>query len=491
MFNQLKHFFSEQHYRFLERARTFGQTVKNLSEHSVSYVNGIGKLALEHYTNTGYEAEYRYGTHVWLYVAIKCIAEKSAMAKLVLKKDGEIVESPLPQRPNNCMSWTDVNELLTTWMELSGNAYLYHDTETDEFFPIRPSRMKIVVDDDGRSIAGYAYYKGGAPASNRVETYTTPSIYTTGGADPNLRKSWMYDNPELANISKKEFEQKLSKAHECMQKGIVPNALIQNPDNWMPLDIGEVLHFKHISPTSSLYGLSPLTPLLISLQTDLFARQWNKKFFENGAIPPGLLVIPGAVNSKDFAEIKKSFHEEYSGVGNRGKNLVIKGGPDGAQYTPFPAQHQDLEFSELLNVTRDEILALYNVPHEMVGASMVTTQTSARSPGIREKRMIFWQDTIQPKHRKKADVWNNHYELDPETYGIGFAHDYADIQDLKPDYLLLGQAAKLAISGGMTVKETREKVWGLLEEPDETLYLPSNLQPVSVQPANAREEEEA
>ena len=94
---------------------------------------------------------------------------------------------------------------------------------------------------------------------------------------------------------------------------------------------------------------------------------------------------------------------------------MIKGGPDGAQYTPFPAQHQDLEFSELLNVTRDEILALYNVPHEMVGASMVTTQTSARSPGIREKRMIFWQDTIQPKHRKKADVWNNHYELDPEV----------------------------------------------------------------------------
>ena len=100
------------------------------------------------------------------------------------------------------------------------------------------------------SIAGYAYYKGGAPASNRVETYTTPSIYTTGGADPNLRKSWMYDNPELANISKKEFEQKLSKAHECMQKGIVPNALIQNPDNLDASGYRRSLGiFKHISPT--------------------------------------------------------------------------------------------------------------------------------------------------------------------------------------------------------------------------------------------------
>ena len=481
MLKQLKHFLTEQHHRFIERARTFEQTVKNLSESTVSYVNGLGKLALEHYTNTAYESEYRYGTHIWLYIAIRCIAEKSAMAKLVLRQDEEIVESPLPSRPNNCNTWTDVNELLTTWMELSGNAYLYHDTETNEFFPLRPSRMKIVVADDGRSVLGYAYYKGGAPTSNRVELYSTPSLYTGAldavlNANPNQRKSWMYDNPELENISKKEFQQKLTKMREWMYKGVLPNTSIKNPQNWMPLDVGEVLHFKYVSPTSGVYGLSPLTPLLISLTTDLFARQWNKKFFENGAIPPGLLVVPGAVNSKDFKEIKKMFHEEYGGAGNRGKPMVIKGGVDGAQYTAFPTQHQDLEFSNLLNTTRDEILALYNVPHEMVGASMVMTQTSARSPGIREKRQIFWQDTIQPKHKKQADVWNNHYELDPEVDNVGFGHDYTNIKDLAPDYYELGKAAQYAMRFGMTLEETRENVWNLPPKPEGTLWVPSNVQ---------------
>ena len=484
MLTKLQHFLSEQHHRFIERARAFGQTVKNLAEYSVSYVNGLGRLALEHYTNSAYESEYRYGTHIWLYIAIRCIAEKSAMPPLVLKRDDEIVESPLPPKPNAYSTWTDVNELLTIQMELTGNAYLYHDTEANEFYPLRPSRIKIVPDKDGRSILGYAYYKGGAPSSNRVELYSTPSLYS--GAldaylsDNNPRKAWMHDNPELEGISKKEFQQKLVKLQDWMTKGTMTNVPISEPGNWMPLEVGEVLHFKHVSPTSAFYGLSPLTPLLISLTTDLFARQWNKKFFENGAIPPGLLVVPGAVNAKDFREIKQNFHDEYGGAGNRGKPMVIKGGADGAEYTPFPAQHQDLEFSNLLNVTRDEILALYSVPHEMVGASMMATPSGARSPGIREKKKIFWQDTVQPKNRKKANVWNQHYDLNPEADGIGFGYDYTDITDLEPDWLERGRAAQLGIQNGLTVSETRTNIWKVQEQPEGTLRLPSNLQVVEM-----------
>ena len=288
----------------------------------------------------------------------------------------------------------------------------------------------------------------------------------------------MHDNPELEGVSKKEFRQKLVKLHEWMQKGVMSNVPINDPGNWMPLEVGEVLHFKYVSATSAYYGFSPLTPLMISLTTDLFARQWNKKFFENGAIPPGLLVVPGAVNSRDFKEIKKNFHEEFAGAGNRGKAMVIKGGQDGAEYTPFPTQHQDLEFSNLLNVTRDEILALYAVPHEMVGASMMATPSGARSPGIKEKRRNFWQDNIQSKHRKKEAVWNNHYDLNPEANGIGFGHDYTDIPDLAPDYLELGRAASLGLQSAMTVEEAREKIYKLTPKPNGTLWLPSNVQVV-------------
>ena len=486
MFKRLQTFLTIQHHRFMQRARAFGAAAKQLTQNSIRLVNGLGRLALEHYSNSSYESEHRYGTHIWLYIAIRTIAEKSAMPPLVLKRDDEIVESPLPPKPNPSMSWTDVNELLTIWMELCGNAYLYHDTENNEFYPLRPSRMRIVADDDGRNVIGYAYYKGGAPSTNRVDVYSTPSYRS----DNNQRKSWMYDNPELENLSESEFKEKLVKINDWITKGIEPTMTVTDPRRWMPLDVGEVLHFKYVSPTHLLYGLSPLTPLLSSLMTDLYARTWNQKFFENGAIPPGILIVAGQMKREQFQEIKREFNEEYEGAGNRGKNIVIRSSEEGATYTPFPGQHRDMEFANMLKTNRDEILSLYNVPHAMVNAQMTETQMGSRSPGIESYRRIFWRDTIQPKHRKKADVWNNHYDLNPEANGIGFAHDYTDIEDLEPDWLARGRAAALGMRNAMTVEEAREKIYKLPAKPEGTLWLPSNVQVVEVSADDAMVETE-
>ena len=494
MLDQLQRFLSNQHTRFMERTRAFSAAVKNLAESSLHYVNGLGKIALERYGNSDSESEHRYGTHVWLYIAIKTIAEKSAMPPLVLKRDDEIVESPLPPRPNTTMTWTDVNELLSIWMELCGNAYLYHDIENDEFYPLRPSRVKVVGDDDGRNILGYAYFKGGKPATNRVDIYRTPSAYTgelyhdtprkvakalqQAGAP---QKNWMYDNPELAEMSNAEFKAARVKFEQWLTKGITPNTDIKDTRKWIPFEPDEILHFKYVSPTSGYYGLSPLTPLLIPLTTDLYARQWNKKFFENGAIPPGLLVVPGQVNAKDFKEIKAEFHKEFGGVGNRGKNMIIKGGPDGATYTPFPGQHRDMEFANQLSFNRDEILAVFGVPHEIVNADRDASHTSARSPGIRDKRRIFWRDNIQPKHKKKEAVWNQHYKEELEAVGQGysFGHDYTDVEDLGKDWDALSKAAMNGLRGGMTLEEVRTQIYGLPAEPEGTLWIPSNVMQVN------------
>ena len=49
---------------------------------------------------------------------------------------------------------------------------------------------------------------------------------------------------------------------------------------------------------------------------------------------------------------------------NKGIEKSTKPVSGGAEYAPFPAQHQGLEF---LTTTREEILAFYGVPHEMKG----------------------------------------------------------------------------------------------------------------------------
>lgn len=477
----LQDYLTQRHERLLQESKLYGEYLKKAADRTLRFIDDLGKrINLGRVSNATYQLEYRYSTHVWLFVAIRAIMETSSTAPLVFRNaDKEKIESPLPMFPNQMNTWKQIEEMLTVHLELCGNAYLYHDRANNEFCVLRPSRMKVVPAEDGRSVMGYMYYRAGVPeASNRVGPgiYTAPTALNVNQAGE--RKSWMYDNPELENMSEEKFKSALTKIKDYVEKGITTPARMKGQKNWIPFDAEEILHFKEVNPTNDFYGLSPLTPLLLSLETDLYARNWNRKFFENGAVPPGVLILPTEMSREDFLKRKREFHKEYGGPENYGKIMVLQGGEEGgAKYTPFPAQHKDFEFIEGLNVTRDEILSIYRVPHVIVAAQLTASHSSSISPGIKEMVRMFWQDTIKPKHTDKASIWNRHFGYDAKT-GEHFAYDYEDIEALAPDYYQLGRAAYECLRAGMSVKEVRVKIYGLPPESDGDLYIPSNLRRV-------------
>ena len=288
------------------------------------------------------------------------------------------------------------------------------------------------------------------------------------------------------NWSNREFKKQYEKRYEdyvdYVEKGTVGIQSIPDheKDNWTPYEADEVLHFKYISPTNDYYGIAPIYPLLTNLQTELYARAWNKNFFENGAIPPGVLIIPKILPKDEFDSVKKNFIKQYGGTKNRGKPLVLQGGEVGADYKAFPGQHRDLEFLSGLDKSRDETLAVIGVPHEVLpGASIMVGHTSANSPGIKEKKKIFLQDTIMPKLEMRAARWTAHFESElPEGYQIG--HDYSGIEDLKPDWEERAKAAALAIKNGMTIQEVRREIYDLPEEWEGVLLLPANVKAIQL-----------
>ena len=422
---------------------------------------------LDRNTSTTFELEHKYGTHVWIYVAVSIIAEKSSIPNLVLQdEEGKTIEGidVLPSEPNSVYTWSEMEQMITIWLELTGNAYIYHDFEDDTYWPMRPSRMKAVIGDDNRTIKGYAY--------NRRFN----NAYSLDGVpiDPTKKEYWMYDDPDVVRMTKESWDQRLNEYREYVFKGEMPMQVVREKDDWFPLETHEVLHFRYVSPTSEVYGMSPLIPLFTNLESDLYARQWNKSFFENGAMPPGILVIPKKFPEDAFKALQKKFYDMFSGTKNRGKPFILQGGGEGATYTPFPNQHKDLEFLNLLNWSRDEILAVYNVPHVMANAQLTSSHSSSLSPGMEVLRKIFWQDTIFPKQQMKAEVWNKHLEYDPKKYPR-MGYDYSDIQDLKPDYEKLVKTAALGLKSGMTVQEVRKLILNLPEDWDGDLFLPSNV----------------
>ena len=419
-----------------------------------------------------YELEHRYGVHIWIYAAINAIAEKSAVPKLVIKNaDGEMMDTPLPMKPNMMQTWDELEQLISIYLELTGNAYVYHDKENDQYLPLRPSRVRIVPDKEQNGILGYGYRQ-----TNSNENINYVRARREGKA------AWMHDDPETLKWDKKTFTKRWDAYRNYVEKGQMELQGIPDHElkDWVPFDVEEVLHFKYPSPTNDYYGLPPIYPLLTNLNTELYARQWNKRFFENGAIPPGVLIIPKILPDKSFEQIKDKFIKQYGGVGNRGKPLVLQGGEIGADYKAFPGQHRDLEFLNGLNHSRDEILGVLGVPPEILGMNMGGSHSSGLSPGLKEKRSIFWQDTIMPKQKMKASRWTQHFaDMLPDGYAYGY--DYDEIDDLKPDYGERAKASINAIRGGMTIPESREKVLGLPAEWEGVLLVPANLVPITYQ----------
>ena len=475
MINYVRNYFTNRRIRQNRRdamlAAQYNKFVEQGIEGFVTLIEpGSKKQFLQRNNVTYHELEHRYSVHIWVYAAINAIAETSAMPPLVLKNDdGEMMDTPLPPRPNPIATWDELEQLIAIFLELTGNAYIHHDRNDNTFWVLRPSRVRIVPGKDGRSITGYAY--------NRSTGNT--NISYARQLRPNDKKSWMQDDPDIINWDKKEFKRRMKQYRGWVEKGVIGVETVHKgqEDDWMPFETNEVLHFKTVSPTHDFYGVPPIYPLLTNLSTELYARQWNKNFFENGAIPPGVLIIPKILPENTFETIKNKFIKQYGGTGNRGKPLILQGGEVGADYKAFPGQHRDLEFLNGLDHNRDETLAVLNVPPEILGISIGAQHSGSRSPGIRDKKAIFWKDTIMPKLKMRASRWTDHFQEElPDSYEFG--HDFDEIDDLKPDYTELTKAATQGLKAGMTIEETREKILGLPPKWEGYVFVPANMVPI-------------
>lgn len=119
------------------------------------------------WTNWTVERAVREGYKVsgWVYRAVFLIMKAAASVPwCVYNEDGEkIVEhhlSKLFQRPNPHVSRQDLFELLVSWLELTGNAYLKKvkvGTETTELIPVSPDRLRPVPSQNlDEWVKGYA-----------------------------------------------------------------------------------------------------------------------------------------------------------------------------------------------------------------------------------------------------------------------------------------------------------------------------------------------
>jgi HK97 family phage portal protein len=162
----------------------------------------------------------------------------------------------------------------------------------------------------------------------------------------------------------------------------------------------DILHCKNFHPLNDWYGLSPVeaAAYAIDLHNDNMAAAQAQQ--QNGARPSGALVIDNdaLLTEQQFADLKASVEEQYSGVRNSGKPLVLRG----MQWQAMGLSPRDMEALEARSAAARDVAATFGVPSLLLGLPGDNTYANQA-----EARLAFWEDTMLPLAQQTAEELTN------------------------------------------------------------------------------------
>ena len=159
----------------------------------------------------------------------------------------------------------------------------------------------------------------------------------------------------------------------------------------LPLDAGEVLHFRYPHPMNDFYGLARGEVLERVLQTEDGRIDYGKAFFEHGTMLGGLLVpSEGMTDTMDMDTVTALYDEyveQHTGVKNMGKVMLA----GGLQYKETGHTPKDAEYLGLASRDDTEIASVTGVPAATFDAKL-TNRAS-----LDTIKAQFWSDTMTGK----------------------------------------------------------------------------------------------
>lgn len=216
------------------------------------------------------------------------------------------------------------------------------------------------------------------------------------------------------------------------------------------LEANEVLYFKTFSPSDRWNGQGIMHAGKSSVLTDLRAQQFNDQLLKNGVFLHGTLETDDdSFDAEDAETVRDQFQKKYAGSQNAAKIAVLWGG---MKFNPHQLAHNDIQFIDQRKMSREEIAIGHGIPLELLGL------VSANYATLREKRRIFWQDTVQRWGRRLEHQMNS--TILPMLTGendLRCAWDYSQIDALQPDLFEIIKAGDIGIrSGQFTPDEWRQ-----------------------------------
>jgi len=158
---------------------------------------------------------------------------------------------------------------------------------------------------------------------------------------------------------------------------------------------------KNFNPFSSIRGCSPLLAGINEVSSSYFATKYNKKFFENNAVPSHILKLPKSTPKKQRDDIESRYLSQFSTYGGSSHKVFVISG-DEVSIEKLEADQKDMQFKEMISMNSERIASLYKVPAVEMGLSSKVRYESA---GI--EREIFLENTLLPKLERFTQMLQN------------------------------------------------------------------------------------
>lgn len=185
-------------------------------------------------------------------------------------------------------------------------------------------------------------------------------------------------------------------------RGLVTGYSLIKPDGKrVTFEKDEILHFKKPNPRNPYRGLGAVEAAKTYVETEDYTSTWTKNSVYNSGRPSGMINLKGVVSDEEYKEFKKQFKNQYSGIDNAGKTLVVRGA-DGIDYQQLGMGIGDIAMKELKDLSRDDIMVMFRVSKTILGITDDVNRANAEVA-----RKVFLENVIKPEMERITDHINS------------------------------------------------------------------------------------
>jgi hypothetical protein len=196
-------------------------------------------------------------------------------------------------------------------------------------------------------------------------------------------------------------------------------------------------------------GYSRITLARNAIGLALATEKFGSKFFSNGANVGIAVKHPSTLSDPAFEHLGKSWKENYQGVDNAHKFVILE---EGMSLEKIGIPPEDAQFLETRKFQVDEIARMFRIPPHMLGN---TEKSSSWGTGIEQQELGYLSHTLRPWLKRIEQQAHKDLLLEAEKRELLIEHLVEDF--LRTDITARMNAYVQAITNGVyTRNEVRE-----------------------------------